>query len=339
MGKYVLEEYVLNGFNASSKAREDVSKFLLDYGFESVARNDKSNVRTKVGKSFLALKVYWSLILKLKKDDVLFLQTSIKVLDGILRIREARHFKIVYLIHDVFSIRYDDQEKHKNEIKQEINALNKCDFVICHNTAMKERLRSLGCKSDLIELEIFDYRVSSASTPRQQDITVPSLAFAGNIAKSPFLTDLDARINRINVNVYGNPSSEFQNLTYKGALPAEELPQKIEGMYGLIWEGDYIAQVEDNYLRYNNPHKTSLYIVSGLPIVIWSKAAMADFVVSYNIGITIDSLDELEDRLYNISENEYRTMRNNCLYLREQLLNGYHLKRAIDKILETMNEQ
>ena len=338
MGKYVLEEYVLNGYNASSKAREDVSKFILDYGFESVAKNDKTSVRTKAGKSLLTLKVYLSLLWKLKKGDILFLQTSMKVLDGIFRIKELRHFKIIYLIHDVFSIRYDDQEKHESEITQDINSLNKCDYVICHNSAMKDRLRSLWCKSVLIELGIFDYRVSSASTPRQQDMTVPSIAFAGNIAKSPFLIDLDARINRINVNVYGNPLSEFQNLTYKGALPAEELPQKIEGMYGLIWEGDYIAKEKDNYLRYNNPHKTSLYIVSGLPIVIWSKAAMADFVVSNNIGITIDSLDELEDRLYNISDKEYRTMRNNCLNLREQLLKGYHLKRAINKTLEIMKE-
>lgn len=66
---------------------------------------------------------------------------------------------------------------------------------------------------------------------------------------------------------------------------------------------------------------------------------MADFVISNNIGITIDSLNELEDRLYNISEDEYRTMKNNCLCLRKQLLNGYHLKRAIDRAIKEINEQ
>ena len=339
MRKYVLEEYVLNGFNASSKAREDVSKFVLDFGFESIAQNDKSNIRTKVGKSVLALKVYCSLLLKLKKDDILFLQTSMKVLEGIFRIKEIKHFKIVYLIHDVFSIRYDNEDKHEKEIRQEINALNKCDYVICHNSVMKERLEELGCRSTLIELEIFDYKVPNGSIPKKQDMTVPSIAFAGNIAKSSFLMDLDTRIKKINVNVYGNPLTKFQKLTYKGTVPAEELPQKIEGMYGLIWEGEYIAHEEDNYLRYNNPHKTSLYIVSGLPIVIWSKAAMANFVISNNIGITIDSLNELEDRLYNISEDEYRTMKNNCLCLRKQLLNGYHLKKAIDRVIREINEQ
>ena len=41
MGKYVLEEYVLNEYNASSKAREDVSHFVMQNGFQSIAKNLK----------------------------------------------------------------------------------------------------------------------------------------------------------------------------------------------------------------------------------------------------------------------------------------------------------
>ena len=51
------------------------------------------------------------------------------------------------------------------------------------------------------------------------------------------------------------------------------------------------------YLRINNPHKTSLYLASGIPVIIWSKAALAEFIEKNKCGITVDSLYEIADKL------------------------------------------
>ena len=36
--------------------------------------------------------------------------------------------------------------------------------------------------------------------------------------------------------------------------------------------------VVKDYLRINNPHKTSLYLACGIPIITWNKAAIAQYV-------------------------------------------------------------
>lgn len=334
MKKYILEEYVLEGFNASSKAREDVSKFVMKYGFESVASNDKRNIHSKFGKMILAMGIYLKLLLILRKDDIFFLQTSTQVLDGILRIKRLKKFKIIYLIHDVFCVRYDNYIEHKDEIDKEIIYLNHCDYVICHNQSMKAKLIEFGCTTNLVCLEIFDYGLSENATIKEQNPTIKSVVFAGNISKSAFLDGLDKQLRKLWFNVYGVPKMEFQNLHYKGSISANELPSRIEGMYGLVWEGEYVPNEQDNYLKYNNPHKTSMYIVSGLPIVIWSKAAMANFVVNNKIGVVIDSLDDLEDVVFSISDEQYQTMRKNCLELRKKLITGQNLKKALDEVMK-----
>lgn len=39
---YAIEEYVFNDYNASSKARKDVSFFVHQFGFKTLIKNDKS---------------------------------------------------------------------------------------------------------------------------------------------------------------------------------------------------------------------------------------------------------------------------------------------------------
>ncbi|MCD8016070.1 MAG: hypothetical protein LUG99_23525 [Lachnospiraceae bacterium] len=334
MNLYTIEEYVLNRYNASSKAREDVSSIVLSCGFKSAAKNDKSKLKGgKIRKILLTLSVYFKLLKTLEKDDVLFLQTSSVVLKGILRIKGIKKFQIIYLIHDIFPIRYDDVDAHAEEIFRELSLINQCEYVICHNEKMKERLITLGCTSKIYCLNIFDYLVDDASNIRERDPNGRTVAFAGNLSKSRFLNVLDEKCFDVKINVYGLPETKYSSLQYMGSLPAEQLPYKIEGNFGLIWEGGYQMTDKDNYLRYNNPHKASLYIVSGLPLIVWDRSAIADFVTKNRIGITISSLDELALKIGCISSSEYEELVSNCLSLRESLISGNNLKHVLDDII------
>lgn len=333
---YAIEEYVFNDYNASSKARKDVSYFVHQFGFKTLIKNDKSQKRYgKIAKAIKALQVF-AKVFTLNKNDVLFIQTSHLLLKPILRIKRIRKFKIIYLIHDVFSLCYNTEQsirEHRNEIERDINLLNGCDCVIAHNQFMIDRLRKLGCKTSLVSLDIFDYACSIPTKERTWDKNNIEIAFAGNISKSKFLNQLDKNNPPFKVNVYGSPQPHFQHLNYKGCVDADVLPNVIEGHFGLIWEGDYEVNLENNYNQINNPHKLSMYIVAELPIIALKGSAAGTFIEKENIGFTISSLNQLSTSLELISKEQYIEMLNNCTRIRKKLVQGFFINAALKKCI------
>lgn len=330
---YAIEEYVFNDYNASSKARKDVSYFVHKFGFHTLIKNDKSKKQySKISKIIKALQVFTK-VLSLNKNDVLFMQTSHLLLKPILRIKKIRKFKVIYLIHDIFSLRYnteDSVKEHKEEIERDMQLLNSCDSVIAHNKYMIQRLRRLGCKTSLVSLDIFDYACSLPEKERiWNKINKIEIAFAGNISKSRFLNKLDNTKLPFQVNVYGSPQPHFKNLNYKGCVDADILPSVIEGNFGLIWEGDYNVDMIDNYNQINNPHKLSMYIVAGLPVIALKGTAAGNFIEEEKIGFTIDSLEQLSEIINNLNENTYKNMVKKCLLMREKLVKGSHIQYAL----------
>ena len=83
------------------------------------------------------------------------------------------------------------------------------------------------------------------------------------------------------------------------------------------------------YLKYNNPHKTSLYLASGIPVIIWKEAAMADLINEKQVGLVVDSLEDISDKFRKLQEEEYTKLKKNAEKLGKQLRTGAMLKTAI----------
>lgn len=335
--KYTLEEYVFDDFNASSKARKDVSRFVLQNGFKTLGKNDKTKIKnSKVSKTLMALGLYMKLFFTLGKNDVLFLQTSLVVLKPILWMKKVRKFKVAYLIHDLFSLSYSEAESihvHEPEIKKDMSVLSQCEYVIAHNPTMASKLQAFGCKSKLISLDIFDYYTELPSMRRlYREHTPWKVVFAGYLPKAQFLHRIDESKHQYEMIIYGVPKTEFKASEYKGSVDADILPSVIEGHFGLIWEGAYKVKKEDNYTRLNNPHKMSMYIVAGLPIICWKESAAAKFVEKYYLGFSVESLDDIDAQLNAISSDEYQKMLDNCLKMRESLVQGKHIRKALMEV-------
>ena len=81
----------------------------------------------------------------------------------------------------------------------------------------------------------------------------------------------------------------------------------------------------------NNPHKASLYLASGFPIIVWSQSALADFVRKNQCGIIVDSLFEIADCLNSIDEEDYQELIKNSKIVGEKLRKGHFLKTALEK--------
>lgn len=141
------------------------------------------------------------------------------------------------------------------------------------------------------------------------------------------------------VNLYGlnfnQDALKSKSVHYMGAFPADDIPAQLTEGFGLVWDGDTIAGCAGdtgNYLRFNNPHKLSLYLVSGIPVVIWSQAAEAQFVKEHQVGIIVDSVEDFAEAFDCLSEAQYNQMVLNSKKISRELRSGTYLKHVIRRI-------
>jgi len=138
----------------------------------------------------------------------------------------------------------------------------------------------------------------------------------------------------------GLPGSlkEGKNVCYKGVCTPDELPARTSQYdFGLVWDGDSIEGCEGdtgNYVKYNSPYKISSYLAAGIPVIVWDKMAVAQFVKDNKIGIVVNSLSELTDSLFSLTKGEYEMLRNNVKGVRTKLTRGGYYEDAINKALK-----
>ena len=239
--------------------------------------------------------------------------------------------EVIFIIHDVNALRsFQDAD-----IKNEINELNLAKSVIVHNDIMGRALQKLGLKVPWISLQLFDYLLPNI--PHRTFIKGTTVAFAGNLGKSKFLLNPEMETLGVHFNLYGPNFNEelikWKNVSYMGSFPPNEIPFKIEGNFGLIWDGTDIRTCDGStgtYMKYNNPHKLSLYIAAGLPVIVWKQAAIAEFVATNKIGITVDSLTDVAEKIQALSEKEYDVMNVAVRKLQKEVVKGSFTKRCLE---------
>jgi hypothetical protein len=226
------------------------------------------------------------------------------------------------------------QGRDDNEyINREIANLNPFDCVIAHNPFMIQWLKAHGLKAQTISLEVFDYLTNNPMKEKPQ-IFNKTIVFAGNLSKSKFIYSLN-KIKVWDFNVYGpnyyDPQNQvIANLKWRGQYSPEDLIEQLDGNFGLIWDGAEVEKCDDvlgNYLRYNNPHKFSLYIAAGLPIIAPANSAIGVFIKQHKIGFLINSLLDLDN--IPVNEQIYLVMKSNVIKIQKKVTCGDYLTSAI----------
>ena len=87
-------------------------------------------------------------------------------------------------------------------------------------------------------------------------------------------------------------------------------------------------------MRYNDPHKVSLYLSTGIPVIVWKDAAIADFIKENRVGILIDSLNKLDDVLDSVNSAEFAEMKKNAQRVGLQMRQGFFLNNAFDQLAQ-----
>lgn len=323
--------------HSTNKAKNDLDELMERSGWSNVGSRKCFSGR---GDRFLTkLWVVLRLPFRLRRDGILLIQYPFKKYYTCLcRMAHFRRCKVVVLIHDLGSFR-----RRRLTVDHEIRRLNRSDYVIVHNPAMEEWLKKRGCRVPLGDLEIFDYLSVTRAVEEFPLSSLPKVIYAGALGprKNAFLYELDGHISSYELEVYGKGLEErtaanWKHIFYKGFMPSDGLIASNRGHFGLVWDGDSLAACDGNwgeYLKYNNPHKTSFYIRCHLPVIIWSRAALAPFVRENRIGICVESLYELNRCLHSLGAEEYAEMRKNVIAMSERLSSGYYFYKAVEKAM------
>ncbi len=331
--KYFIQE--INDFeqHAGTKAREDVVSILTSIGWQPL------QVRKCFGggmvDKFKAIPdVYWDwhkLVSKLHSGDVLLIQFPINTYLGVskaalpsIRAMKKHGVKIILLIHDLDSLR--------NEREVESAFLPLADVSISHNSGMTTYIKDNYHVDNVVELGVFDYL--AAEPPEHSERA--GIDVAGNLepTKSSYVYKLHAAFPNAAFNLYGPNfvKQSDESKWYGGSFPPGDLTNILTGKFGLVWDGDSIDTCSGKtgtYLRYNNPHKLSLYLAAAEPVIIWREAAEAAFVEANGVGLTVSDLHEAVSRMQSLSSEEYERMLESAKSISNLLRSGHYLREAI----------
>ncbi len=320
------------GVPAMNKARRDVQHFAAEADYVPWALRAADSARgerkQQIKMFFQVLADWTGLFFKLGHDAVLLVQYPYFPVKAAPLAKFAMHMlqwkgvRTAAIIHDLDSLRMIGGEASRWS-DQEL--LPRFDRIITHNARMSAYLASQGVpEGKLVDLGLFDYLTDAPMPQRKRSLSV---CVAGNLSKrkSRYLHELPR--GRVQWHLYGEgwQNKTRPDITAHGSFSPEELPSRLEGAFGLVWDGpsaQTCAGHYGSYLMLNDPHKMSLYLASGMPVAVWRWSAQASFVQEKGIGLVIDSLAELPGRIAALTDAEYEQMAENARNIGRELRDG-----------------
>jgi hypothetical protein len=336
MTKIFLTTEIPQSQTAASKARQDVLTILAMDGYQDLYLPRKMSV-TNIFK-------FWRQLSGMAKG-----KTSVvieypcwqkKRMYVVYILCRLKGIKLYGIIHDIAALRF--QISHRRDMA----VLGLFNGLVSHNYSMSAWLRQKGYKGKIVDLNAFDYLLDTPKDFHAPALTEPfKLFYAGNLEpdKAAYIYDKKmGQLSNVTLSVYGPAfNQEKMNgspVRYEGMFDPNSPDLAEDYHFGLIWEGTSVETCEGTlgeYTKFNNPHKLSLYLSLGLPVIVWKEAAIAKFVTEYNIGTTVARLSELSDLNKRIDANTYQQYLKNISGLSQQVRKGYFLTSALKKLINS----
>jgi len=324
VAKYYVEKSFLEGYDAGVKPKNDLNQILKTMGFQSFQE------------------VFGMKTIVVSAEDITFLyypfacEWEQRVLN---QLSESNMTTILFIM-DIPSMVFD------TDMEEELSVFNQATYLIVHNERMKNWLIEKGIDRPMECLEIFDYLMDDTFYHKIPDRKFShEVVFAGCIQKRfrKFLYDPTFK-HDFQFNVYGSGlADDIENETtnYCGIYTPEVTPAYLKGSFGLHWNGDSKDTGEGrvaNYATIATSHKFSLYLLAKLPVICWDQSSEAELIEKENLGFLISSLDEIDEKLENISEKQYKEMQRNVSKYSAKIKQGYFFKQVINEVVHQIQQ-
>lgn len=231
-----------------------------------------------------------------------------------------RSARSIVLTHDIEPLRLVKTDAW------ELSVLKQYNTIIVHSEAMANALRRMSVNSTFIIQPLFDYLGEVHNLASYSHL----INFAGTFQKSPWLKDYDGP----EINLFGSVPKKWRDfvfpnqVSYHGNFDPDDILNQLTSGFGLIWDNDFEDKTYQSYTKYNAPHKASLYLRAGLPLIAWQQSALAAIIKQYDIGLTINKLTDLK-KIDDISLDQYHTWQKNIYPIASQLAQGFFTKQTL----------
>ena len=322
-----------------NKAKCDIDEICRKEGYNNLTVHNFGS--GGVGHFMTKLTSVTSILWKLHRGDVLFLQYPMKKFYKLAcSLAKMRGARVVTVIHDLGAFR-----RHKLTAEQENRRLSKTDFLIVHNPTMRQYLIDHGFKGGMHCLQIFDFLSDSKPAVYEVPHHPWHVVYAGGLGKrNAFLYQMPTMDNWV-MDLYGKGFEPERNtrdsVRYHGFIQADDFIAQVEADFGLVWDGDSpdtCVGAWGEYLRINDPHKTSFYLKESIPVIVWSQAAMAPFIQEEGVGIAVNSIGDINEALACLTADDYKRMKERASLMGQRLAEGHYIKSGLRAAFDHLSD-
>ncbi|WEK34471.1 MAG: hypothetical protein P0Y53_18445 [Candidatus Pseudobacter hemicellulosilyticus] len=338
--RYFIQEHLQETVQDGGIGYVDGERILVREGFQPIhfPRHHDFSFTAKLVRLLFLLRCWWGL----PRHSIIVFQYPLyagmnKLLLSALRLRPS--IRVICLLADINGLKQGDA----GLLRREVHLFRRYHYFIVHNEAMRSWLLRQVPDAQTEITGFFDFLASPVQAPGRLS---GEIAFAGNLYKSLFLEQLPQVVKAqpdLRFRVYGpHATAAMQNgpgIRYEGVFPPYEMPRLLQGSFGLVWDGDGIEGADGSmgqYMEFISHHKLSLYLVSGMPVLVYARAGSAALVQQYGLGIGISSLLEIGEKIGALTEADYQAMCRNVQEAGRKIAAGDCLREALTKLLARM---
>jgi hypothetical protein len=333
--KYFIQQYSQQEYQHGGIGYVDAEKILLSMGYVPVLfpYHTDFSLRAKFGRFLYLVK----LLSQIKRGSVVVFLFPVyaKMNRMLLRFLSKKKIKIICFVTDINGLKDGD----KKLLEKETRFFRRFRYFIVHNEKMKQWLEEQVPGACAVTIEFFDFLTNTVTMVNSFSFDI---VFAGNLEKSPFIEQLhllEPSSPSLRFHLYGPGSTaamiQQKNVKWFGVERPYDLPLKLKGAFGLLWDGETIEKPGGSlgdYMQYISHHKLSLYIISRLPIIVPATAASAPLIEKYRIGFSVNSLYDIEGKIKAMARQDYLRMQDNMVQLARKISRGGCLREALERL-------
>ena len=227
----------------------------------------------------------------------------------------------VALVHDIDHCRMDIKNK------RDLKLLSQYKRII--TTGYLEQFFVKNAKANMQRLKVWDYQLESDSTIHADAKAGFSLLYAGKMYPK-HIKDLMQSTQKP-VALFGTNFTEPEqkgNYAYFGAFDGDRPDfSNVVNPWGIVF-----TTAHPTYFKYNCPHKLSLYLACGIPVIVFAETYAAHFVENNGCGIVINNIDEVDTALAKKDHEQYLKLQAKAIAIGQKMQTGYFLREALEEL-------